>query len=1005
MGENKIDHTRPLFVHPSDTPGSVLIHIQLKGSKNYNIWRRSMKIALQAKWKLGFVDGKHTKAKFSEALHEDWETCNAIVLSWIMNTVSPNLLSGIVYASNAQAVWEDLREKFDKMNRMRIYQLHRKIATISQGTDSVSTYFTNLKELWGEFDTIVPPPNSVKDYVELLSQQRLLQFLGGLNDSCSQARCQILMKSTKPSLNQAYVMVIEDETQKGSSGHNSVGLNSLMEGNDITALWSAKGSQMQKARKNFNVVCDFCKMKGHSKENCYQLVGYPPDFKGRRKPVANSAHFGNSAQLGSHGQHQGMGNNSGNVHTSYGVTQPLGPNTDCINAGYTGSLGYFVGAEKDARMSMQMPMPFTAEQYDQILKMMQKDNIHESTVNAANATGINGPPVLSNAVSVSHSTDSKAKGDKWIVNTGATDHMVSNSEMISKPQENSKSIGRKVHFPNGDNLAISCVGSSELDVCFKEYSFPFQTTTSTCRRTTVEQFIDTNDAFLIDSTSEESETINNSAAATSPSPEASSAPTPVAPPFEDLVQPHLPSVPSVPAIVMAHPSMGSLHALPEEGLRKSTRTSKPPGWLNDFVHEMPKAGPFTALSSSYPMSAYMSYASLYSLYFKSLCSFTAVMESTSYIDALRDPKWIAAMDAELQALQDNHTWELVPLPPAKRDNAKAMHSWQLHQMDIFNGFLQGDLLEEVYMTPPPGLLGEGEPPRVLWSHHDYSLFSKKSSSGLVLILIYVGDLLITGSSSQLIQDAKVVLQDHFKIKDLGDMRYFLSLEVARSKQGILICQRKFTLDLIATLGLASSKPACTPLDTSHKLTSAEYDQANAHGFLAADVLLNDPSSYQKLVGKMLYLTMTRPDISYVVQNLNWATCPMTRRSVSGFVVKLGDSLISWKSKKQNTVSRSSVEAEYKSMANAIAEIAANPIYHERTEHIEIDCHFVREKIQQGLIQTAHVSTDLQIADTLTKGLGKAQHEFLLSKLGVYNLFTLHSLRGSITDIDLVEVVK
>ncbi|XP_070008325.1 uncharacterized protein LOC142165113 [Nicotiana tabacum] len=187
MGKNKIDHTHPLFVHPSGTPGSVLIPIQLKGSENYGLWRRSMKIALQAKRKLGFVD---------------------------------DLLSGIVYASNARSVWEDLCERFDKVNRMRIYQLHRKIAIISQGTDSVSTFFTKLKELWGEFDAIVPSPNSGKDYAELLSQQRLLQFLGGLNDSYSQARRQILMKSTKPSLNQAYAMVIEDETQKGSSGHD-----------------------------------------------------------------------------------------------------------------------------------------------------------------------------------------------------------------------------------------------------------------------------------------------------------------------------------------------------------------------------------------------------------------------------------------------------------------------------------------------------------------------------------------------------------------------------------------------------------------------------------------------------------------------------------------------------------------------------------------------------------------------------------------------------------------
>ncbi|XP_075112342.1 uncharacterized protein LOC142182197 [Nicotiana tabacum] len=135
-----------------------------------------MRIALQAKRKLGFVLGTCKKDLFKSELHEDWETCNGIILSWIMNTISPDLLSGIVYASNAHLVWEDLRERFDKVNLVRIFQLHRDITTISQGTDSISAYFTKLKELWAEYDAMVPIPNS-KEYVERLQQQRLMQFL------------------------------------------------------------------------------------------------------------------------------------------------------------------------------------------------------------------------------------------------------------------------------------------------------------------------------------------------------------------------------------------------------------------------------------------------------------------------------------------------------------------------------------------------------------------------------------------------------------------------------------------------------------------------------------------------------------------------------------------------------------------------------------------------------------------------------------------------------------
>lgn len=144
-----------------------------------------------------------------------------------------------------------------------------------------------------------------------------------------------------------------------------------------------------------------------------------------------------------------------------------------------------------------------------------------------------------------------------------------------------------------------------------------------------------------------------------------------------------------------------------------------------------------------------------------------------------------------------------------------------------------------------------------------------------------------------------------------------------------------------------------------------------------------------------------------------------------YVVKLGNSLISWKSKKQHTISRSSAEAEYKGMATAVSEIiwltgllkelninidipvklhcdgkaaiqiSANPIFHERTKHIELDCHIVREKIKDGLVHAEHTNTKEQLADLLIKGLEAAQHHSLLDKLGVLDVYTNSSLRGSI----------
>jgi hypothetical protein len=317
-------------------------------------------------------------------------------------------------------------------------------------------------------------------------------------------------------------------------------------------------------------------------------------------------------------------------------------------------------------------------------------------------------------------------------------------------------------------------------------------------------------------------------------------------------------------------------------------------------------------------------------------------------------------------------------------------------------------------------------------------------------VVYVDDIVITGDDSGGIARLKQFLQQQFHTKDLGKLRYFLGIEVARSRTGINLSQRKYALDLLEETGLLGSRPVDVPMDPNKKLLKDEGE------------LFEDPGRYRRLVGKLNYLTITRPDISYAVSvvsqfleaprvshweavtrilrylkrapglgilyrpnghlrvegftDADWAGSPSDRRSTTGYCTFFGGNLVTWKSKKQTVVARSSAEAEYRAMAHTATEltwlqhflqeigfsaptpiplfcdnqaalhIASNPVFHERTKHIEVDCHFVRDKILDGDISTAFVKSGDQLADVFTKALCRNQLEFICNKLGLYDIY-------------------
>ncbi|XP_070054583.1 uncharacterized protein [Nicotiana tomentosiformis] len=196
MAENEVsslDHTHLLFLQAGDTPGLVLISIKLTRPENYALWSRRMKLALREKGKPGFVDGSCVKSRYIGELAEQWE-------------------------KYARKVWNDFQERFDKLDLTRIYHLWTAIAIMRQGLDSVTSYYTKIKDLWDELDVLAPLSScdceESRTYVVHLKSQRALQFLMGLNESYDNVRSNILARRPVVTVNEAYVVVTQEESQR-----------------------------------------------------------------------------------------------------------------------------------------------------------------------------------------------------------------------------------------------------------------------------------------------------------------------------------------------------------------------------------------------------------------------------------------------------------------------------------------------------------------------------------------------------------------------------------------------------------------------------------------------------------------------------------------------------------------------------------------------------------------------------------------------------------------------
>ncbi|CAM8932740.1 unnamed protein product [Rhodiola kirilowii] len=1448
------------YVSKNEVNGNPIVTKALIGRDNFVSWKKSMEIALSARLKLSFIQGKFPKPDDRKG-RAKWQRCNDVIMSWLISSVSEDIVGQILHAKDVMTAWNILHARFAGTNLARKSGLMKEANSLVQGDMDVATYHGKLSKIWQELDSIkkisaCPADGNCVCCGEADDEKRedrVVQFLMGLNECYSMIRTQVFAMFKVPDMDVVFEMVTREESQRNATKTRYVEASAMFGQNNNYqhnqgSYQSAQGSnpyqngqnngsqmrQMSAGRGGFNknkprLFCTHCQMTGHSKENCYKLIGYPPGHK---------LHKGSESYKQGTNRKFSANNVNGTEET---VTAAASNNNQSSGS-------------------------FTTEQLNQIMNMIKSGGMNQSHTHMEMA----GTAFSYNAAGTSYSYNAFSTLDCWIIDSGATCHFTYKPEMLSDIHDLKGDYG--VILPNGERFTIKQSGNCKLQnglvlfgvflipefkvnlisvgklIADSRYKVLFTDISCTIQdqhsKIILETGRPTDGLFSFDASNPKAQVCNHIVKKESSMADLwhrrlghapidtinsilrqysnkfqckdSNYNCPVCPlakqtklpfslrnysadaPFSlihgDVWGPfHVPTITgsqyfltlvddysratwtflmkhksdaadhiigffamvrtqfsaavkilrtdnggeffsdkltlflnlqgcihqsscpytpeqngvverkhrhllevaralmfqsglpkifwgdsiltatyiinrlptqllkgkspwemlfnSVPSIdhmrifgclcyittqahqrdkfdhralqciflgypmgqkgyktycLTSHQVIVSRHitfredifpykqsdkyspattvplpilpvtdealqfdddddsfilnnddvdyASAEEDLnisgssddispvagpvinpnisvpvpRRSQRITNKPTWTKDYVCE--NIGKFT---SPHHMKKFISYQKCSPGHKHFVMQISEIKEPTSFNKAVKDPKWMDAMNKEISALELNQTWAITDLPPGKtivdckwiykikfhadgiieRYKARLVargftqiegldfqetfapvakmttvrcllavasaRSWPVYQLDVNNAFLHGDLEEEVYMRLPTGFYqkekSKGQVCKLLksiyglkqasrqWfakfseallefgfhkSMNDYSLFTLVRGTDFIILLVYVDDVILTGTSQSIIDEIKRYIHQKFQIKDLGALKYFLGLEVARSHTGIFLNQRKYVLELLEDNNLTECKPSRTPMDIKHKLS------------LSQAPLLDDPLQYRKMVGKLIYLTITRPDLSYSVHVLSqfmqkptqdhlqavqrvlrylkgapaqglffpansdlslkafcdadWASCPLTRKSVTGYCVTLGGCAVSWKTKKQPVISRSSAESEYRSMAATCCEltwlvrlladmrvpttysiplhcdnkaaihIAHNPVFHERTKHVELDCHLVRSHVCSKFIKPMHLSTTEQPADIFTKALSMDHLHYLCSKLGVSN---------------------
>ncbi|XP_078165548.1 uncharacterized protein LOC144560258 [Carex rostrata] len=1083
--------------HSETTLHPNIVPIKLDG-KNYSLWSQAVRMYLKAREKLKHITDSPPTA--TDPLFNRWDIEDTVVKGWICNSLDTNLYGKFLRYPTAKEVWDAIATTFyDGSDTTQVFELNKRVNKIKQEGRPVEEYYNELQDIWLEIDFRHPNPMvcaiDIEKFDKCTQESRVYSFLDGLDDKLDNERANVLQMTPFPTLEQAFVRVRKEATRqeimrKGYEGEvqSSVAMVSKGQRNFETNYNSNKFSPYV---DKSGLKCTYCGQTRHTKDQCFQLVGYPDWYKDKRKGKHTGQGRGRVAVAQADGGPQQLKNNGMN-------SMQLGAQpsqwSDATNQGAAGA------RTQTAPSSSSEP---TGPQAKGLHAVGHGSNSFFPTTGKTDDSAETGN---SNVVY------NLSKREEWVLDSGATDHMT-NSEMDLINTRYPEKSG----IFNANGICYPVSGAGDVDIHTKEI---LGRGTKRGGLYYLDNEKTGNSLISVDSTEQEK--------------------------IIWLWHKRL-----------GHPSFGSecdphhlmeIHPNPDAEQSNSASNSEPPTEMTealencdttegviqseDVPHRPESLGnnpEVSSLTTRFKLPPRSNRGQPPKRYVPEDVVVPEKIEETE-----KDPKWVNAMNVEMEALIKNETWEITNLPVGKKPvgckwvytvkyDAKgkierykarlvakgytqtygidfqetfspvaklnsvrvilslaANLDWPLHQFDVKNTFLHGELEEEIYMEIPPGyqtptdtnkvcrlkkaLYGLKQSPRAWFgrfcramkgygytqSDSDHTMFFKKNQGKIAVLIIYVDDMIITGDDKIEIQNLEDKLSKEFEMKNLGGLKYFLGIEVSRNKEGIYLSQRKYILDLLTEVGMLECKPVDTPTVPNLKL--------NAY----SDHTPTNIERYQRLVGKLIYLSHTRPDIAYAVSiisqfmhspkeehleavmriirylkgtagrgivfrknshlqvmaysDADWAGCVMDRKSTAGYFTFLGGNLVTWKSKKQNVVTLSSAKSEYRGMVKAICEllwlkkfltelgfepqsemrllcdnkaaidIAHNPVQHDRTKHVEVDRHFIKEKLDAKIISLPFVRSNQQLADVLTKPVSYKIFNDSIERLGMIDIY-------------------